>query len=135
MMVTHFLIPDSDCPRDIRIRSRLKLNSLLEDGEFVRLASEWVMERIYPKFLACYDAASRAGDLTRSPAAPRNLFWFSEHVALMLGTVHLSIRRAVPYEGSIEQIIEHAVWFILRGIGLKDDAIQAYFRPTSSQPN
>jgi AcrR family transcriptional regulator len=132
MMVTHFLCPESENSRDPCIRIRLKMNSFLEDGEFVRLAAEWVTQRIYPKFAACFEAAIQSGDLVDSPAAPRNLFWFSEHVATMLATVHLPTQRAIPYEGPSEAIVEHAVWFILRGIGLKDASIRACFQPAQT---
>jgi AcrR family transcriptional regulator len=128
MMVMHFLCPDMESTRDPCIRIRLKMNSFLEDGEFVRLAAEWVTHRIYPKFAACFEAAVQSGDLVASPASPTNLFWFSEHVATMLATVHLPTQRAIPYEGPAEAIVEHAVWFILRGIGLKDAAIRTRFR-------
>lgn len=128
MMVMHFLCPESESDQDPCIRIRLKMNSFLEDGEFVRLAAEWVTHRIYPKFAACFEAAVQSGDLVASPASPTNLFWFSEHVATMLATVHLPTQRAIPYEGPVEAIVEHAVWFILRGIGLKDAAIQTHFR-------
>jgi AcrR family transcriptional regulator len=129
MMVTYFLCPDTENSVDPCIRIRLKMNSFLEDGEFVRLAAEWVTHRIYPKFAACFEAAVQSGDLIASPASPRNLFWFSEHLATMLATVHLPTQRVIPYQEPPEAIIEHAVWFILRGVGLKDTAIQTYFRP------
>ena len=108
------------------------MNSFLEDGEFVRLAAEWVTHRIYPKFAACFEAARQSGDLVASPAAPSNLFWFSEHLATMLATVHLPTQRTIPYEGPAEAIVEHAVWFILRGLGLKDTAILNYVRPAQT---
>jgi hypothetical protein len=33
----------------------------------------------------------------------------------------------VPYRGDQNQIIGEAVWFILRGVGLKDAAIAAHY--------
>ena len=45
----------------------------------------------------------------------------------MLALVSLSGRPAVPYRGSPEEVIREAVWFILRGLGLKDAAIAAHY--------
>jgi AcrR family transcriptional regulator len=132
LMVSCFLLPEAEKIRKTQVHGRLKLNSFLEDGEFARLASDWIMQQIYPKFAACYDAALAAGDLTPSPATPQNLFWFAEHLASMLGVTGLPEHCCLPYEGSTETLSSSAVWFILRGIGLKDQAIRAYFRPVSS---
>ena len=41
------------------VDDRLALHSLLEDGEYVRLVSEWVVERILPTFAASFAAAGR----------------------------------------------------------------------------
>jgi hypothetical protein len=45
----------------------------------------------------------------------------------MLALVSLSGRPAVPYRGSPDEVIREAVWFILRGVGLKDAAIAAHY--------
>ena len=52
-------------PREKEVEDRLALHSLVEDGEYVRLVSEWVAERILPTF----DRELRGGAAGRRPAA------------------------------------------------------------------
>lgn len=111
-------------------RHRLMLNSLAEDGEYARLVFAMVLDRVFPKFAACLEAARRSGDLVAAaPLAARNGFWFGQHVAAMLAFVALPGRVAVPYEGGIEELVTEATWFVLRGIGLREEAIRTHYNP------
>lgn len=120
------------------VDNRLALHSLLEDGEYVRLVSDWIAERVQPTFLACYAAAGRAGDLCPSAGDPTNAFWFAYHVAAMTAFGRLSGRDAYPYRGGRDELTTDLARFILRGIGLTDAAIEtnlaaaALQRPTAS---
>ncbi|MGD9510515.1 MAG: helix-turn-helix domain-containing protein [Geminicoccaceae bacterium] len=107
------------------VDDRLALHSLLEDGEYVRLVSEWVAERVQPTFLACVEAAGRAGDLRPGPHDPINAFWFAYHVAAMTAFGRLSGRDAYPYRGGRDELAADLARFILRGIGLTDAAIES----------
>ena len=42
-------------------------------------------------------------------------------------------RSCLAYRGSVEQLAEEACWFILRGIGLRDEAIAAALALAASQ--
>jgi len=63
MLIGHVALGEQcdACEKDVD--DRLALHSLLEDGEYVRLVAEWMVERIQPTYKACFDAAARVGDL------------------------------------------------------------------------
>jgi AcrR family transcriptional regulator len=127
MMVHHIVRGDVDDRLSGDTRHRLIANSLLADGDYARLIYETIFAQVYPKFRACLEAAEAAGDLAAMPVKHQNRFWFGQHVAAMLALVSLTGRPAVPYRGSQEEVIREAVWFILRGFGLKDAAIAAHY--------
>jgi TetR/AcrR family transcriptional regulator, transcriptional repressor of aconitase len=127
MMVHHIVRGDVGDRLSGDTRHRLITNSLLADSEYSRLVYETVFAQVFPKFGACLEAAEAAGDLAPMPVKPENRFWFGQHVAAMLALLSLSGRPAVPYLGSQEEVIREAVWFILRGVGLKDAAIAANY--------
>ena len=127
MMVHHIVRGDVDDRLNGDTRHRLIANSLLADGEYARLVYETVFAQVFPKFGACLEAAQSAGDLAAAPVKLENRFWFGQHVAAMLALVSLTGRAAVPYRGSKDEVIREAVWFILRGLGLKDAAIAAHY--------
>ena len=127
MMVHHIVRGDADDQLSGDTRHRLITNSLLADSEYARLVYETVFAQVFPKFGACLEAAEAAGDLAPMPVKLENRFWFGQHVAAMLALVSLSGRPAVPYRGSPDEVIREAVWFILRGVGLKDAAIAANY--------
>jgi len=107
----------------------LVVRSLLDDGEFVRLthrkyASAWIQ-----KFHACLNEAARAGDMKFLPLRPHLCVWFVQHVAFSL-MLHLRPKvPAINYKVSKEELVEQATWFALRGLGLKETAIQSFYNP------
>ncbi|MDB6154554.1 MAG: TetR/AcrR family transcriptional regulator [Chthoniobacteraceae bacterium] len=113
---------------DWETRHRLMLNSLLEDGEFAMLVFDRVMELTYPTFQASMKAAEEAGDFVDGPGAPINRFWFVHHLGAILAYVRLP-KKPLPHEGAIQEVVAQACWFVLRGIGLRDEAIKAHFNP------
>ena len=127
MMVHHIVRGDADDRLSGDTRHRLIVNSLLADGDYARLVYETIFSQVFPKFGACLEAAEAAGDLAAMPVRHENRFWFAQHVGAMLAVVSLAGKPAVPYHGAQDQIIREAVWFILRGVGLKDAAIAAHY--------
>ena len=113
------------CRGEKEVEDRLALHSLVEDGEYVRLVSDWVAERILPEFQASFAAADAAGDLRPGAAMRRNAFWFAHHVAAMTALrpaqrpAGLSLSRAAR-AGDAATLAR----FVLRGIGLADRAIE-----------
>ena len=137
MLIGHVALGEQCDARTKEVDDRLALHSLLEDGEYVRLVAEWMVERIQPTYMACFAAAARAGDLRQGAGGGANAFWFAYHVAAMSAFGRLSGRDAYPYRGGRDERAADLARFILRGIGLSDAAIEANFavavpeRPTA----
>jgi AcrR family transcriptional regulator len=103
---------------------RLFLSSLLEDGEFARLAYGWVRQTVLPIFTASLRAAEAAGDVKPSHVTPENRFFFAEHLVSMLGGTRLPAGLPVgATTGAPERIAREATEFLLRGIGFTDEAL------------
>jgi TetR/AcrR family transcriptional regulator, transcriptional repressor of aconitase len=120
---------------DVENRQRLMAYSYLEDGEFARLSLQTVFQEVFPKFEACIRAARDAGDLVEGQVPLENLFWFGHHVAAGIAWGRLSGSPAVPYRGAIETVIEDAVRFLLRALGVTEAAIAAHYRPQELAPS
>jgi AcrR family transcriptional regulator len=111
------------------IQHRLMLHSLAEDGEFARLllrrlASNWI-----PKVEECIRAAVQAGDAVAGPVRPRIAGWLTHDLAAAILTNLLPEKPVVHYGLSRDKLLEQAVWFSLRGMGLKEAAIKRYYNP------
>lgn len=113
---------------DESLQTRILLRSLTEDGEFARLflrgrpsdGIRWIEE--------CIKAAIAAGDAFEGPVRPDLGGWFAHHLAIMLKGNLLPRKPVVDYGASREQLVEQAVWFVLRGMGLKEGVIRKHFR-------
>lgn len=133
-MIRRFVLGDEAERAELDPRLRLVLHSCLEDGDYARELFETVGERVVPLFSASIAAAAAVGDLAPSaaacgPAAAANRFWFAQHVAAMMAFAALPGRCCVPYRGSVEDIVEEAVAFVLRAIGMTDAAIAGQAGP------
>lgn len=114
---------------DVAIQNRLMLRSLAEDGEFARLllrkaATEWV-----PKIEECVRAAVKAGEAVGGPVRSGLSAWFTHHLAAMIVLHRLPPTPVVDYEAPRTQLVEQAVWFALRGLGLKEEVIKRNYNP------
>jgi hypothetical protein len=87
-----------------------------------------------PFFTASFDAAVMAGDIAPPPGAVANHFWFAHHVAAMMAFAALPGESCVPYEGTLDALVDDASHFILRGIGMSDAAIAANTEAFPGEP-
>jgi AcrR family transcriptional regulator len=128
LLVSHFVL--SRDPQAIAMQ-RLALRSLLEDADLVRLLEQRLAASWVRKVEACLAAAARAGDL-RAGAVPGELqAWFAHHLAFAL-MLHLHPRiPPVDYGVRRRALVRHAVRFVLRGMGLKNEAIRRCYRLTA----
>lgn len=110
-------------------RHRMILNSCLEDGSFSRFLFHNRFAENISKIVDCMDAAAKAGDMVSSPVSKPNLLLFAHHLATMIATMHLPKKPVVDYEATREELVQQAVWFALRGVGLRDDAIKRHYNP------
>ncbi|HTQ35224.1 MAG TPA: helix-turn-helix domain-containing protein [Stellaceae bacterium] len=124
-MVRRFVL-GSDCERrDLDLKMRLMLHSYIEDGDYVRELFAAIAPRVVPLFTASLAAAEAAGDLKPIAVSSANRFWFAQHVAAMMAFAFLPQEGVIPYEGSIDRLVDEAGDFILRGIGMTEQAIAA----------
>ncbi len=129
VMFRHLVLGEFGERPTIQTRQRLNLQSLVEDGEYARILMSHIAKRIMPVFTASIAAARTAGDMAGTGIDPVNAFWFSQHVAAQMAYGRLSGPSVFPYEGEIEAVTEQAVRFVLSGIGLKAEAIEANYDP------
>jgi len=125
-MFQHIVFGAFDDPATSKIRQRLMLQSLLEDGEYARVLLSKVGGRCLPIFEASLAAARQSGDLRGSGMDAANAFWFAGHAACQIAQSRLPGSEVIPYRGTIEAVTAEAVRFCLRGIGLTEEAIERY---------
>ncbi len=129
MMVARIVRRECTGSEDPSIQHRLMLRSMMEDGEFARVFFQRSISCWLTKVQECLEAACAAGDAIRGPVLPNLGAIFTHHLAK---TIMLSLIPAAPvvdYGVPCEPLIEQAVWFSLRGMGVKDEAIRRYYNP------
>jgi AcrR family transcriptional regulator len=112
---------------DAAIHHRLMLRSMMEDGEFARLFYLRNMPCWVSKIQACLKASIASGETNRGPVLANVGALFTRHLAK---TIMLSLMPETPifdYGVPREKLVEQAVWFTLRGMGVKDEAIKRYY--------
>lgn len=113
---------------------RLILTSLMEGGEFARQALQGMPSRMNRKLAACLEAAVLSGDARPGPPLPWVAAWFANHVGVML-MLHLTPKTPViDYGVAQEDLAKQALWFCLRGMGVKEKAIERCLASGSPAP-
>lgn len=108
---------------------RLVTASLLADGEFARAFLDRNVRPWIEFFVDCLEAARSAGDLEAGVRPGMAELWFIHHLANTLHLVALSGGHAVDYGIAPPELITSTVLFLLRGLGLKQVAIDRYYAP------
>src|SRR5262245_24715834 len=134
VVIVHFMVSKTvgkECngDEDAIIQHRLMLRSLMEDGEFARLFFQRSLSCWMTKVEDCLEAASAAGEASHGPVAPKLAAIFARHLAKTIMLSLIPDTPIVDYGVSREALIEQAVWFTLRGMGVRDDAIRRYYNP------
>lgn len=109
-------------------RHRLLTRSHLEDGQFARLVFQLIGQSALVVFEANLQAAEAAGDLVPSPVKHANRFWFLHQLTAAIAVAGLA-KTGMPYQTGVRELVKEVVWFLLRGIGLKDEAIKTHYNP------
>lgn len=120
--------PDDSVP--CYLRNRLVLNRCLESGDFRRFLLQNCFASCFAKMLVSLEAAETAGDLVTVPISIKNRLIFAHFFASMLGLAQIP-QEPVKADGNFEELLHQAVWFVLRGLGLKDKAIAINYNPKS----
>ena len=74
-------------------------------------------------------AAIRAGDAVESPFSANLGAWFVHHLATATLFYRLPSPPVVDDDVSRGELATQAVWFVLRGLGLKEAAIRRNYNP------
>ena len=114
---------------DQKLHERLLFHSLMGDTIFARSHFKILRDNWEATIDACFQAATEAGDITRSKIPMATRMWFVHHLAMALNLCHLSGKPAFEYDGSREDLVNQATIFCLKGIGMTDEAIDKYFDP------
>ena len=112
-----------------KMHERLLFYSLLEDASYAKMAFDRISKHYLGIAQASYDTAVQDGDVVETNSDHSNLFWFVHHLAMALNLCHLSSAPAFLYETSKEKLIDDAILFALRGMGLTDNAVRKYYKP------
>jgi AcrR family transcriptional regulator len=110
-------------------QQRLVLRSLAEDGEFARLMYGTLKTGWVSKVEQCVKAAIDSGDAVDGAIHPRMAAWLTHHLAAAVMYYRLPEVPAFDYGLSEEKLMQQAVWFALRGIGLREEAIRKHYNP------
>lgn len=108
---------------------RLVTASLLDDGRFARAFLDRHVKPWIGVFEKSLRAAIAAGDVEEGVRAGRPELWFIHHLANTLHLLSLPEARVVAYGVTQDKLVESAVRFLLRGLGLKNAAIGRYYNP------
>ena len=81
------------------------------------------------KFEECVKAAQKAGDLDKKSVPGRIAGWFVHDLSVMVMIQLLRDPPVADYGVSRAELIDHAVRFVLQGIGLADAAIRRHYNP------
>lgn len=103
----------------------------MEDGEFARLAIQGGPSLWVGKVKKCIQAAIASGDAVNGPVHPDLASWFANQMAAMIMIHLMPAKPVIDFGVSRRKLINQAVWFSLRGMGLKDEAIKRYYNPKS----
>jgi AcrR family transcriptional regulator len=125
-MISHML--DGRSPNDNeRSFVRLVLRSLMDEGEFVRLAIQKGPSLWVKQVKACIKAAAASGHMVDRPVQPELSGWFVNQMTVMIMIHLMPTKPIIDFGVSRKKLIEQAVWFSLRGMGMKDKSIILYY--------
>ena len=110
---------------------RLLANSYLDSGHFARMfLGEHI--HIWEEILdRCFEASMEAGDMLEDWIDTKDRWWFCHHLAVALGFLNLPDEKVIEYGASADKLLDQAVRFCLRGMGMKDEAIKRHYNPST----
>ena len=109
-------------------RHRLMLNSLLHDGVFARLIYQNRFDCFCARIEESLQAAIKSHDAVPMPVTRANRARFAHHVGAWIAGVYLPSRPAMDYKVTRNELLDEAMWFVLRGMGMTDRAIKEHYK-------
>jgi AcrR family transcriptional regulator len=125
-LVSHVLEEEPEEER--REFFRLILRSLMDEGEFTRLAIQGGPAHWVKKVEECIRAANRVGDMHDRPVQAGLAGWMVHQLISGILIHSLPGQAVIDYGVSHEKLVKQVVWFCLRGMGLKEEAIRRYYK-------
>jgi len=125
-LVSHVLEGPPD--DDSRLFFRLILRSLMDEGEFTRLAIQGGPLRWVKKVEECIKAANRAGDMLDQPVRASLAGWMVHQLISGIMVHSLPGQSVIDYGVSHEELVKQVAWFCLYGMGLKEEAIRRCYK-------
>jgi AcrR family transcriptional regulator len=129
LMVSHTVGTEPNSQEDAATHHRLMLRSMIEDGEFARLFYERTMPCWISKVEQCLVASIADDEAIAGPVYPNLGALFARHLAKTIMVSLLPATPIVDYGLPREKLVEQVVWFTLRGLGVRDEAIRRYYNP------
>jgi AcrR family transcriptional regulator len=133
VLLVHFLVSQilgTDRERGEQVvRRRMMLRSLAEDCELVRVLIQPVGQVLVPKIEECLRAAASAGDAAEGPLKLDLGAWLAYSLPVMVSIQLVQSPPLVDYGVERGQLVGQIVWFVLRGLGLREEAIQRHYKP------
>lgn len=129
MLVSHFVAPPSGPDDELVLQNRLMFHSLLGDGQFARFVSRTMPAEGRHRFRAALRAAVAAGDAVEGPIDVDLLPALVFHT---LSAMKIQLPHGMPVVSSRlsrSQLVRQVVWFVLRGFGIKEEAIHRCYKP------
>jgi AcrR family transcriptional regulator len=126
MFVRFSVCPPVEAEAPMEARSRLIMNSLLDDGEFAQIVTDSVVDFSSPYFADCLSSALEAGDAVPVDITAGDLAWCVYQLATMAGFFRLAKRASLPHGDDPDAWVCQLASFLLRGMGLTDRAISAH---------
>ena len=106
----------------------LVLHSLMDDGEFARRGIQEGPAHWVRKIEECLAVAKAAGDVVEGPVQPDMGGWCATHVICGIMMHFLPAEPVIDYGIPREELVKQVAWFCLRGMGLKEEAIQRCYK-------
>jgi len=131
LMVHHLVAKNVDASPEWCDVSRLFTRSLTEDGVFGRVVFAHISEGWLVKMRECLKAAEKGGDLSVAVKHRDIALWLCQHLGLSLFMINQHEKSVIDYGASKSELIEQAVLFALRGVGVKERAIALHYDPVA----
>ena len=103
----------------------LVLRSLMDEGEFARVAVQGGPSHWVRKVEQCIAAARAAGDVVDGQAQIDLGGWCAHQLIAGIMMHFLPADPVIDYGVPRAELVNHVTWFCLRGMGLKDEVIAA----------
>lgn len=106
---------------------RVTFASLAGDGNYARLIYRRAARLMTARMTDALAAARAAGDISGPPMTPANASLFVDHVGAMITASRLRANPSIPHVGGDAQLLQDALAFCCRGIGLSDTALAKFY--------